>query len=456
MKKALSLVLVTLMVLCMSLTALATESPYEGIEVIVDADGKPIDLGGMEIIVGDWWTAAEQPEPSTAQEEATAEYREWIQTTYNFKIKQVAVSDWGAMPEFVTNFATSGGVENYVFITRPGTQAAPMASGLYYDLATLDSLDFTQEKWNPATKTLMTKGESIFGMRPETGEPRTGLFFNKRLLTEAGIDPESIYDMQAEGTWTWEAFQALCEKLTRDTNNDGVIDIYAMCSFSPHILSAAIASNGACFVGMDESGNYYNATGDDAFLEAANWVAEMASTYEMPQPEGSEWTYWEDAFRNGNAVFQAHQDYAARTLKDNMADEFGFVMFPKGPKCDTYMNVWEDNVMVIPACYDADRAAKIAFAYNLFTNPTPGYEETDDWKTGAYTKYCDARSVDDTVAMMRDPTHAVTWLQGMVAGYDLGPDFYWDVFARAVTPAEKLEAVNAQWQAYLDAANGVK
>ncbi|HBI72998.1 MAG TPA: hypothetical protein DDY59_07400, partial [Lachnospiraceae bacterium] len=51
------------------------------------------DLGGMEIIIGDWWSPQEPAEPTNAMEEATLEYRQMIQEKYNFTIKQVAVSD---------------------------------------------------------------------------------------------------------------------------------------------------------------------------------------------------------------------------------------------------------------------------------------------------------------------------------------------------------------------------
>ncbi|MDR2505465.1 MAG: extracellular solute-binding protein [Oscillospiraceae bacterium] len=449
MKKTLSLALALL--LCLSLFSLAqAEEP----EVITLPDGSAIDLGGMEIIVGDWWSSGEETEPTTAQEEATADYRAWIQDTYNFKIKQQSVSSWDGIPEFFTNFATSGGAENYVIIMRPGTLAAPMNSGLFYDLASLGVFDFEDSKWNSATTSLMTKGESIYGMRPLEGEPREGVFFNKRLLTEAGVDPESLYEMQAAGTWNWAAFEELCAKLTRDLNNDGTVDVYALTSFGPRFIGASIASNGGEFVGIDENGKYFNATGSDNFMEAANWAAGIISKYEYPQPEGSNWDYAEAAFYNGEVAMSIHQDYFASTLYQNMEDDYGFVAFPKGPKNETYVNVWTDNVYVIPACYDADRAWKIAFAFNLFTNPTPGYDDEDDWKTGFYAKYRDTRSVDETIAMLRSDDHAVTWLEGMVSGYDLGPDFYWDVAALAMTPAEKLESVKAQWQAYLDAANG--
>ena len=53
-------------------------SPYT---VITDADGNPIDLGGMEIIIRDWWSPEEPAEPTNEFEEARDEYRAWIQET---------------------------------------------------------------------------------------------------------------------------------------------------------------------------------------------------------------------------------------------------------------------------------------------------------------------------------------------------------------------------------------
>ena len=458
MKKTLALVLALMMVLAAVPSISVAEeidNPYEdeGVVIYRDADGNVIDLGGMEIIVADWWSSDwHDDEPTTASGEATYDYRTWIEETYNFTIKQLAVPTWGSSPEDFVNFATSGGDENYVWVLRADAVLAPMQAGLFYDLSTIDCLDFTEDKWNSSVMGLLSKGTGIYGMRPEAAEPRKGIFFNKRLLKEAGVDPESLYDMQANGTWTWEAFEELCEKLTQDTDNDGITDKYAMMSFSSHLIPAALVSNNAGFVKLVD-GQYVNAAESDEFFEAANWVMDMVKKYEMPAPEGAEWNYFESAFLNGEVALQCHEDYFKGTLA-SMEDDFGFVMFPKGPKADTYMFSPSDNVMVIPACYDADRAAKIAFAYNLFTNPTPGYTDTDDWKNGYYAAYRDARAVDETLTMMRENEHQFTWYVNMVSGYDLGPDFLWDVYAQAMTPAEKVESMHNTWQAYLDTANG--
>lgn len=457
MKRYLALFLSLVMILCALPLAIAedVENPYEddGIVIYRDADGNVIDLGGMEITVCDWWSSDwHDDEPTTAAGEATYDYRTWLEETYNFKIVQRNATTWNDSPSDFTNFATTGGDENYVWILRAGAYLAPFKAGLFYDLSTLDCLNFSDEKWNGTITSLLSKDGGIYGMRPEKAEPRKGVFFNKRLLNDAGVDPEEIYDLQAKGEWTWEAFEALCEKLTRDTDNDGVIDRYAMMSFSSHLLPAALVSNGAGFVQVDENGKYYNAAETDAFLEAMNWVMDMVSKYEMKAPEGAEWNYFESAFINGEVALQVHEDYFAGSLA-NMEDDYGFVFFPKGPRAKTYLYAPSDNIMVIPACYDADRAWKIAFAYNLFTNPTPGYTDSDDWKNGYYQKYRDERAVDETITMMREPEHQFVWYSDMVTGYDLGSQYIWDVYAQATTPAEKAESMRGTWQAYIDEAN---
>lgn len=419
--------------------------------VLKDENGNPYDLGGMEIIVRDWWSPEEPAAPTTAAEEATLEYHQWLQDTYNFKLKQMAISDWGSVPEDFINYATTGGDENYVFIMRDGSIAAPMGSGLFYDLSTLDCLDFTEEKWEEKTKDLMSKNGGIFGMRPEHGEIRGGMYFNKRLLEEAGVDPESIYDMQKEKTWTWSAFEDLCNKLARDTDNDGVTDVYAMVTNTACFFDEAVASNLSCYIKKNDDGTYANNIKDDAFLEAYNWAQDMFKKYQEPQPEGSSWDWTYGSFQNAEGAIMADQAYKAGQLTE-MEDDFGFVCFPMGPKADRYMNVYSDNISVIPACYDAEKAWKIAFAYNLWTNPTPGYDPEETWKDGYYTTMKDTRSVDETLTILRSAENSTTWYQSIINGINTG-DIMYTVADQSKTVAENVDAVWDQWNAYIDEFN---
>lgn len=460
MKKTLAMILAIMMLLaCVPAMAEGVENPYEeyGIEIQIDpATGKPYDLGGMEIIIAqwfgsDWHDSIGMAETSAA--EATEEYRLWIEETYNFTIKEVSVTGWGTTTaQDFTNFATTGGDENYVWVINDGYYTAPVNAGLCYDLSTLDCLDFEEDKWNDMTRELTTNNGKIYGMRPMEAEARLGVFFNKRLLAEAGVDPESLYDMQADGTWTWEAFEELCAKLQRDADNDGILDQYAMMSLNTRIYYAALTSNNTGFVLADENGKYYNAAETQTFLDTANWLVELMSKYEKPVPEGANWDYFESAFRNAEVALMVHEEYFSGSL-GNMEDDYGFVFFPKGPNAETYLWSPTDNAYLIPACYDAERAWKIAFAFNQYTNPTPGYTESDDWKSDYYIKFRDDRAVDETLSMMREVEHQAFWYPSIIAGYDLGEQYVWGVAAGNATPAEQAEAMRATWQAFLDEAN---
>lgn len=430
-----------------------TEEPEEVSKytVLTDENGEVYDLGGMEIIIRDWWTADEEVETKNEYEEAREEYYDWIQETYNFTIKQVAVSSWSSTPEDFLNYATTGGEENYLFILRSGSElVSAMNSGLMYDLSTLDCLDFSEDKWGSKVHELMGKGTAIYGMCGISSEPRGGMFFNKRLLEEAGIDPDTIYDLQESGEWTWDKFEEICSQVQADTDNDGVIDRYAMVNFAQSFYCEAVASNYGEFIGKDENGLYYNDLESEETIEALNWALTMLSTYDYPQPEGTEWDYWKEAFVNGNGAFIAGEAYQAGQDWVNMEDDFGFVCFPKGPKADDYTNVLNDNPYCIPACYDADKAWKIAFAYNLYTEPIPGFEDYNDRESGYFDSMRDTESVEYTVnRLMNNGT--ITY-HNMIPSLALGSDVLWGLNADN-TAAQAAEAIRNTWASYIEEAN---
>lgn len=413
-----------------------------------------IDLGGMEIILGDWWSPAETPEPTNAYQEATQEYREMIQEKYNFTMKQTAVTDWGGMEELFTTSTVAEDPAAQIFLLAPGWATAPIANGLVYDLATLENLDFSESKWITNVTDATRYGDSIYGMNAGKAEPKLGVFWNKRLFQEAGLDPNLPYDLQASGEWTWEKFEELADTLTQDNNNDGITDKYAMVSFSVDLFRGALTSNDARYVGKDAEGKYYSGATEPNFLEAIQWAVSLIEKgYEMPAPEGANWDWFGPAFTDGKVAMRVAEEYNSGQGLATMEDDFGFVLFPKGPKGgNQYSAYFSDNVGVIPSSYDKETAEKIAFAYNLWTEPTPGYEDSDAWKDAYYTKYRDERAVDETLAMMFEAVENNDYSQ-FISGLDTGASFIWDVYALAATPAEKVEEITGAWQSLIDAAN---
>ena len=106
-------------------------SPYT---VLKDANGNVYDLGGMDIIIRDWWSG-DPAEPSNAYEEELDAFRTWMQETYKFTLSQKAISDWGSTPADYLAYATIDADENnYVFMQRPCTDLTnAMRQGLMKD-----------------------------------------------------------------------------------------------------------------------------------------------------------------------------------------------------------------------------------------------------------------------------------------------------------------------------------
>lgn len=418
--------------------------------VLKDENGNVYDLGGMEIIIRDWWSSDEEVEPSNAFEEAREEYLDWIQETYNFTIKQVAISSWASVPEDFVNYATTGGDENYIFVLRQGSELlSAMNSGLMYDISGIDCLDFSENKWSNGVHEMFAKGDAIYGMRGIDPEPKGGMYFNKRLLEEAGINPQDIYDLQENMEWTWDKFDEICQQVQADTDNDGVIDRHALVCVNQDFYPQAVWSNGGEYIGKDESGKYYNDLESDETIEALNWSVEMIDKYAKVFAEDANWDYAYTAFLNGEGVFIPQETYKAGDWKD-MEDDYGFVCFPMGPKASDYTNLYMDNVYAIPACYDADKAWNLAFAYNLYTEPIPGYEDDDSWKAGYYQNFRDTEAVDLTLARLVE--NGMVTYHTFVPGLDLGPDLYWQI-SKDNTPAQQGETIRNTWAAYLEEAN---
>lgn len=78
-----------------------------------------------------------------------------------------------------------------------------------------------------------------------------------------------------------------------------------MVNFRSTFYNEAVASNYGDYIAMDENGKYYNDLESNETLDALNWALRMLDTYDYPQPEGSEWDYWVEAFQNGKGAFIA-------------------------------------------------------------------------------------------------------------------------------------------------------
>ena len=430
------------------------EKQFKSYKVQIDPKtGKPYDFGGMKIRLADYWSPANgvSGEKTNSQsEEDTKKFRQFLCNTYNMDFDQIGIGNWDTHPQSVSNFCFVGGEENYLFFVDNRSIGSGLKTGMFHDLSKFDNIDWTKEKWAKSTFDLCSKNGGIYACRHIPPEPRGGLYFNKRLLREVNIDPDSIYDMQKNGTWTWESFEKILKATTRDIDNDGVIDVYGMASGSVDFATLAVQSNGSTFIGKDENGKYYSCVGDDKTTEAMTWVQKIVQTYEKPMPSGANWDWMYACFKNGETVFCCHQAYFAKEL-ENVIDDYGFVAFPLGPNGDgKYKTLFNDNYVVLPACYDMERAEMILKAFDLWSDITPGYS-VDTWKDEWYPRFRDERAVNETLQMMYENGEAN--LIHMITGINQLGDYIWNVYPGFWTPQEGYETTKNSYEALIKEQN---
>jgi ABC-type glycerol-3-phosphate transport system substrate-binding protein len=186
------------------------------------------------------------------------------------------------------------------------------------------------------------------------------------------------------------------------------------------MLDAIVASNGANYVDKDRSGKFVNATNRPEFLEALQFALLLNNEgVLMPRPEDSNWDWYRPMFHDGKVAMMVSQQYVAQELRD-MTDDWGFVLFPKGPRSKPYRYRSDENMMVIPS------------TFNIYRDP---------------------RAADETLTMIRNPAYGSMKYYVFIPGLERG-DIAWNVWFEGADSAQLVESVSQSWNALINEAMG--
>ena len=372
---------------------------------------KTWDLGGQTITIGDWWSGDGDSYwdtyfSSSDEQEEYKQYQLSMMEEHNYTLTRKSVYGWGdeaevAMLSIVANEPVADiMLFDYRFIADFFAQEEP----LFCDVSQCEAFDFSDEKWNKAVIDMMTVNGKIYGFA--TGcEPRTGVFFNKDLYAQfRGADKvDELYDLQASGNWTWAKFEEIAQSLTRDTDNDGEIDVYGFATQQSALFEMAVISNGHDFVTKDSLGRLVSQVTSQDVIDDCNWAYSLyTNNYTRRSTEGEEWDYFNGMFVSGEAAMIVYDEYKAADFIDMCDFDYGFVCFPRGPKATKYYSIVRENVYVIPNCpATKDRVEEIAYAFNVYTDKAPNAStDADAWKADYEYCFSDTRAVNETIDLM--------------------------------------------------------
>jgi ABC-type glycerol-3-phosphate transport system substrate-binding protein len=418
------------------------------------------DLKGSSVVVGNFWGNYDvnTEKPKNEDEELLLEWRKKIQKDNSFVMQERQVSGYWETMDVIVTSVMAGKPAAHAFHVIPEWALSLYKQGLLYPVSDSKAVNLKtdtpiagkQVAYNQDVATMFTFGGKQYAIGIGYGGSNhgMGIYYNKRLFREAGLDPNLPYDMQKAGTWTWANFLDVCKKLTRDINNDGIPDTFAMTAdLSDNILEMAVFSNNANFVARNAQGQYVNATNRPEFIEALQFAVRLRNEgIMMPRPDDSQWDWYWPMFHDGRVAMMVEPEWRRGQMAD-MSDDWGFVLFPKGPKARDYRMPNDENVIVIPSSYKAADADKILYGLNLWYMPV-----NDDWKSGLYSAFRDRRAVDETMALIRGGKNSAFRSYMMIPGLNRG-DISWQMWWYDGEPAQLVESVSQNWNALIADAN---
>ena len=424
-------------------------------------------LRGANVILGSWYSdynANIAPANETEAARRTREWRARVQRDYGFTMEEKTVAaSWGDYRDMLSVSIMSGNPSASIFVVEPPWAMSLLRQNLLYPVGNNTAVDFYNPQpvepgaqpvvWNTGMIDAFTVRGNAYAFQTGIGVSNMVVFFNKRLFREAGIDPELPYNMQRDGTWNWEAFVNLARRLTRDTNNDGIVDTYALTrDWSQEILQAVVGSNGAAFVDKDANGRFVNATSRPEFLEALQFAIRLDNEGIMkPQPAGAAWDWFINEFPDGNVAMWISTTNRWNGL-GNMRDEWGVVFFPRGPRApgasNTFVKYTHENVMIVPSTYTAAQVNQIMLALAFWQTPV----NTDDWRASWWDRFHDARAVNETLYMLLNPPIVRARYHFFIPGISEG-NIAWSMWNYEGQPAQLVESVAPNWNALIQEVN---
>ncbi|MCL1843437.1 MAG: extracellular solute-binding protein [Defluviitaleaceae bacterium] len=437
-----------------------TENGGDGGGAVADLGPPERDLGGMQINIANWWVedCTATVEPDTAAMRARWDDRRAMEERYNFTMAYVRYGSWHDVRDMVQQELLAENRNYQIWVVEPAWFATHHSAGLFAPIPTSYFDDYADVEWNHSLIELTLRDGMAHGW--STGmELAGGVYFNMRLLEEAGFDRDLPFTLQRENNWTWATFTDMAHDLSIDLDGDGIINTWAITTFNADFLNRALASNTATYARLDPvSGNFVNATHEDAFRETIDWAVYLRDArLAMHEDDvGGEWNAFIEMFNTGQGAIRAAGNYVAGNIFPELADDWGFVAFPRGPRSNYHYSWVTQNPNVIPHFYNAQEVSDILFAVSRWEREL--YDDhPDDWMDEAFTNHRDPRSVEETMVYFTRNAD----LQLMAShffmpglGDTLSENFAWRVWSPMNHDASVIiEEAQLVWNAFLDRVN---
>jgi len=298
-------------------SASASSSPESSAEPEV----APIKLGGRTIQIAQNWDGT--PTDDTAAGKARLEKIAELEEMYDVKIKYISLPSEELHEKFIT---TTLAGEPFADIVRLEYTKA-LTGALNGQLTKLSDITSPTADINNENK-LLRKAPAIGGEEygfDGLGNNGVMMHYNRDIFQKLGLpDPHELYN---KGEWTWDKFLEIAKLATKDTDNDGKIDVWGFSGWAGKVGRDLAASNGAK-VADDATGK--EGLTNPATIEALEFLNKLYNEENVVKIKTGKKSNWEeqDTFKDGDVAMFITADWQMWELPF----DFGLVPVPMGPK----------------------------------------------------------------------------------------------------------------------------
>lgn len=283
-----------------------------------------------------------------------------IEEKYNVTFEFVNLT-YAGVQDSINNSILAGEPDCDVYLTELGWGVPAVMNGLATDLKTvLDPDDPLLKHEDTVLNYVALEDGSATLLTVNGAEAQVSatmpLAFNLQMLQEANL--EDPRELAARGEWTWDKFREYCIALTKDTDGDGVTDVYGYGAWIGDSLPYWYMSNGGNIAASPKEGLSSNEVGETLKFLQDLYVSDKAA-YPIPAENGWDVCRW--LYRDKKVAFTTtaawilanYDDYnwdgqAESTLDFDMV----FVDYPIGPSGNADTNATKiaaGNYWMIPA-----------------------------------------------------------------------------------------------------------